>query len=159
MTAALQVKTCLWFNSTGHQAAQLYCDLLPDSEIQAVVPSPTGDPDAPPLEVHFRLGTQEYVALNGGNQYELTPAVSIQLHVDGQAELDRIWSALVADGGEEGHCGWLVDRFGVSWQVIPTRFVELVTTDDAAANKRVIEQMQTMSKLDIAPLEAAAAKA
>ena len=109
-----------------------------------------------PLEVDFRLGSQLFVALNGGPQFPHTEAVSIQVYVEDQAELDRLWEGLLAGGGEPTMCGWLRDRFGLSWQVIPTRLAELMNNTDAAASERVVARMLTMQKLDIAELEAAA---
>lgn len=109
-----------------------------------------------PLEVYFRIGSQHFVALNGGPHFPHTSAASIQVYVDDQAELDRVWSALLADGGTQVQCGWLTDRFGLSWQIIPRRFIELMNSADEPGRERLIAQMLTMIKLDIAPLEAAA---
>lgn len=153
------INTTFWFDMDGLEAARLYCSVIPDSEITHVA-KPTdntpGRQEGVPLEVYFRLGTQRFVALNGGPNCPHTPAASIQIHVDGQTELDRIWSALLADGGSEVQCGWLTDRFGLSWQIIPQQFNDLMLQADAATRERVVAQMLTMSKLDIAPLLAAA---
>lgn len=159
MTDQPRITTCLWFDRGGLEAAELYCSVIPDSEITGVTgstPDIPGRQEGVPLEVHFRLGDQHYVALNGGPLFPLTEAVSIQVLVDDQAELDRIWSALL-EGGSESQCGWLKDRFGLSWQIVPRRFVELMSGEDEAARERVVRQMLTMIKLDIAPLETAAA--
>lgn len=150
-------KTCLWFDDNGHEAADFYCDLFDEAEVLGSTP---GHPDMPgyredvPVTVEFRLGDQQFLVLNGGPQFPLTEAVSIQVYVKDQAELDRVWDGLLAAGGEATQCGWLKDRFGMSWQVIPTRFMEL--TSDPATARQATAQMLTMTKLDIAPLEEAA---
>lgn len=153
------INTTLWFDMNGLEAAQLYCSVIPDSEITHVTEPTANTPgrqDGVPLEVYFRLGDQRFVALNGGPHFPHTPAASIQVQVDGQDELDRIWSALLADGGAEVQCGWLTDRFGLSWQIIPRQFLDLLSSAEEAARERLVAQMLTMTKLDIAPLEAAA---
>ena len=154
-----QINTCFWFDMNGLEAAQLYTSVVPDSEITHVT-EPTantpGQVDGVPLEVYFRLGTQHFVALNGGPQFPHTSAASIQLYVDGQDELDRIWSALLAAGGAEVQCGWLTDKFGLSWQIVPRQFIDLMCSADEGVRERVVARMLTMTKLDIAPLEEAA---
>ncbi len=155
------VQTCLWFDTEAFDAAQLYTSLLPDARITSVthypdqVDFPSGEPGAV-LTVEFELGTQRFVALNGGPHFQLTPAASIQVFCADQAEVDRLWEGLLADGGQESQCGWLVDRFGLSWQVIPTRLTELMSDPDPARARRTTAAMLTMRKLDIAALEAAA---
>lgn len=152
-------KTCLWFDADGLEAAELYCSLIEDAEITHIssyTDANTYGETGRPLEVDFRLGSQQFVALNGGPQFPHTEAASIQVYVEGQAELDRLWDGLLAGGGEPSMCGWLRDRFGLSWQVIPTRLAELMNHPDAAASERVVACMLTMQKLDIAELEAAA---
>ncbi len=161
MSATQSVTTCLWFDTQAHEAAQLYTSLLPDSEIGAVsrYPQDHAFPSGAPggvLTVDFRLGSQRFVGLNGGPHYQLTPAASIQVYCPDQAEVDRLWDALTADGGEESQCGWLVDRFGLSWQIIPTRLTELMTDPDPGRAQRAAAAMLTMRRLDIAALEAAA---
>ncbi len=158
-----QIRTCLWFDADGHDAAAYYTSLIPDSEITRVsyytdASSEHGEKGSV-LEVDFRLGDQKFVALNGGPHFPQTEAASIQVYVDSQDELDRIWDGLTADGGFGTQCGWLKDKYGVSWQVIPTRLTELASSQDSAVSERVIAKMLTMVKLDIAPLEEAAAGA
>ena len=151
-----KVRTCLWFNGDGEEAARFYVSLMPDSEIEAVY---RPDPAAPPLVVEFTLAGAPYMALNGGPQFSHTPAASISVLTENQEETDRLWAALTADGGEESRCAWLTDRFGVSWQVVPERMVELINADDRAAAVRAQAAMMQMGKIDIAALEAAFAGA
>ena len=152
MTMVSKVRTCLWFDGDGEDAANFYVSLLPNSEIEkAYFPIP----DAPALVVEFTLAGAPYMMLNGGPQYKHSPAASISVLTDDQEETDRLWMALTADGGEESMCAWLVDRFGVSWQIVPRRLVELINADDAAAAARARDAMMQMRKIDIAALEAA----
>ena len=118
MTATPKVRTCLWFDSRGEEAARFYVSLLPDSRIETVS---RPDPDGPALTVDFTLAGAPYQVLNGGPMYPQTPAASISVLTKDQAETDALWSALLADGGKAGQCGWLTDRFGVSWQIVPER--------------------------------------
>ncbi|CCH74353.1 3-demethylubiquinone-9 3-methyltransferase [Nostocoides australiense Ben110] len=154
-TNAARYQTCLWFDTDGLEAAEHDTSLLPDAEITGVSRYPDdvdkGTPGAV-MQVHFRLGDQRYVALNGGPQFPHSETVSLQVYVETQEDLDRIWTGLLA-GGEETMCGWLRDRFGLSWQVIPTRLGELLADSEPVG--RVVRQLQAMTKLDIAPLEAA----
>lgn len=152
MTATPKVRTCLWFDSRGEEAARFYVSLLPDSRIETVS---RPDPDGPALTVDFILGGAPYQALNGGPMYPQTPAVSISVLTNDQAETDALWSALVADGGEAGQCGWLTDRFGVSWQIVPERLLEMLEAPDRAAAERAQQAMLKMGKIDISALEAA----
>lgn len=152
------ISTCLWFNDQGEDAARFYTSLVPNSAIGAIshygdgAPQPAGSV----MTVEFTLDGQQYVALSGGPEFTLTEAVSIQLSCANQAEVDRYWAAF-AEGGKEGPCGWVTDRFGLSWQVVPARFVELVNDPDPAVVQRVMAAMFTMGKLDVAELERAAA--
>lgn len=153
------IKTCLWFDVEAEPAAQLYTSLVPDSEILSVSHygvENTYGPEGSVLQVEFRLGTQHYVALNGGKHFTLSPAASIQVYCPDQAEVDRLWDALTADGGEESMCGWLVDRYGLSWQIIPTRLGELASDPDPERASRAIGAMLKMRKIVVAELEAAA---
>jgi predicted 3-demethylubiquinone-9 3-methyltransferase (glyoxalase superfamily) len=135
---------CLWFDGNGADAASLYTSLFPDSRIV----------EANAFGVTFDLNGQRFFALNGGPQYTFTEAVSFQVFCETQDEVDRFWYAL-ADGGEEGPCGWLKDRFGLSWQIVPTRLTELLSGSDAERAQRVTACMMGMKKLVIAELEAA----
>lgn len=155
----MDVSTCIWFDGRIEEAAEFYASVVPGSRIVQVErypddnPFPTGEPGEA-LLVHLTLGGVPYQLLNGGPMFPLTEAVSIVLLVDGQEELDRVWDALIADGGEESMCGWCKDRFGLSWQVIPRRLVELAGGPNGRA---VNAAMLEMRKLDVAALETAAA--
>jgi predicted 3-demethylubiquinone-9 3-methyltransferase (glyoxalase superfamily) len=152
MTAQAKVRTCLWFEKAGLEAAKFYVSLLPDSRIDSEYPTEAGKE---PITVEFTLAGAPYQILNGGPHYKLSPAASISVLTDDQEETDRLWNALLADGGEESMCGWLSDRFGVSWQIVPERLPQLLSADDKAAAGRAREAMMKMQKIDIAALEAA----
>lgn len=147
------VQTCLWFDHQAQEAAETYVALLPGSRILASYPQ-RGAPDRTFLVLVELLG-QRYTFLNGGPHYRLSPAASIEVHLDSQAEVDRLWEALL-DGGQAMRCGWLTDRFGVSWQIIPRVLIELMLTTDDAVAGRVTQAMMAMVKLDGPALEAAA---
>lgn len=147
-----KVRTCLWFDGNGEEAAELYVSLLPDSGIETAT---RPEPGKPALVVELSLAGTPYMFLNGGPQYKLSPAASIAVRTADQAETDRLWSALLADGGEESQCAWLTDRFGVSWQVVPDALPRLLEADDREAAGRAMQAMLQMKKIDIAALEAA----
>lgn len=146
------VRTCLWFDGTGEEAAEFYVSLFPDSAIKAVS---RPEPDKPALIVELTLAGIPYMFLNGGPQYKLSPAISIAVRTPDQAETDRLWSALLADGGEEGQCAWLTDRFGVSWQIVPEALPQMLGDQDRDAAGRAMQAMLQMKKIDVAALEAA----
>jgi predicted 3-demethylubiquinone-9 3-methyltransferase (glyoxalase superfamily) len=148
-----RLQTCLWFTDRAEEAARLYTALIPDSRIEAVYPN-RADP-ATAFLVHLTLGGQRYSFLNGGPRYSLTPAASIEVHLDDQAEVDRLWDALV-EGGTPLRCGWLTDRFGVSWQIVPRVLIDLMLAPDAQVAARVTQAMLGMVKLDGPALLAAA---
>jgi len=148
--------TCLWFDTQAEEAANFYVSLFDDSEVadvQRLDGTPSGDNVA---LVFFRLAGNEFMAINGGPQFPFTEAVSIHVGVDDQAEVDRLWTALTADGGEEGQCGWLKDRFGLSWQVIPERMGELLSDPDPERRQRAMQAMLQMQKIDLEVMETAA---
>jgi len=149
----------LWFDTQAEEAAQLYTSVFPDSKIGATTHYLAGMPlpEGSVMTVEFTLDGQPFVALNGGPLYSFTEAVSFQIACRDQAEVDHYWNALT-EGGEEGPCGWLKDRFGLSWQVTPTRLTELLTQGGAVAG-RVTASFMQMKKFDIAELERAAAQA
>lgn len=155
MEHAAKVRTCLWFEKGGHEAAQEYVKLVPDSRVETV--RENGQPDDP-MVVEFTLAGAPMMILTAGPHHKLTPAASISVLTEDQEETDRLWDVLTENGGEAGHCGWVVDRFGVSWQVVPKRMPNLLASDDPGVVQRVSEAMMQMSKIDIAALEAAAAK-
>ena len=150
MTAP-SISTCLWYEAHAEEAATLYCSLFPDAHILSRMPQ-IGDPQGRAFLVEFNLMGQVYTAMNGGPHYQLSPAASIMVMVETQAEVDRLWAALL-DGGRESRCGWLTDRFGLSWQIIPRALPRLMAQDKSG---RVVQAMMGMIKLDIAGLEAAA---
>lgn len=149
MSSTHAVRTCLWFTRGGLEAAQRYVALLPNSAIE----SPTSG-DGEPMIVLFRLNGAPFSILNGGPHYTLSPAASIVVTTPDQAETDRLWAAL-CEGGTPSRCGWLVDRFGVSWQIVPEALHRLLGAEDRAAAGRAMQAMLKMGKLDVAVLEAA----
>ena len=152
---------CLWFDTEGEEAARFYTSVFPNSRIVEVNRYGSAGPRAEGtvMTVLFELDGQRFVALNGGPQYAFTEAVSFVIDCADQDEVDRYWSALTADGGEEGPCGWLKDRFGLSWQIVPKRLPELLGDPDAERAQRVMAAMLSMGKIEIAALEEAAAAA
>lgn len=155
-----KVSTCLWFGADVEEAVRFYVSLLPGSEIDHVLHSPgpwpggrTGDV----ILITFTLNGQAYQALNGGTRVDYGTAASISVECSDQAEVDRLWAALTAKGGAEIACGWLRDRWGVPWQIVPEILPRLLADPDPAVSGRVFQAMQGMIKLDIAALERAAA--
>ncbi len=146
-----RVRTCLWFDGGGEEAARFYVSLLPDSRIEAISHR---TPEGKALVVQFRLAGAPYMILNGGPHYKLNPAASISVLADTQGEIDRLWDALI-EGGEAMRCGWLTDRWGVSWQIVPRILPQMFDAPDRAAAGRAQAAMMEMVKLDIATLEAA----
>ena len=149
---------CLWFDGQAEEAAELYTSLFPNSKILSVTRWGPGlpGPEGSVLEVSFTLDGQEYTALNGGPEFTFNQAISIQIMCADQEEVDHYWNGLLADGGQPNQCGWLNDRFGVPWQVIPTALVELMNDADPERVRRVTQAMLTMVKLDVAELYRAA---
>jgi predicted 3-demethylubiquinone-9 3-methyltransferase (glyoxalase superfamily) len=147
----------LWFDTEALEAAEFYVSLFEDSKIIDVVNYGEAGPGEPGtvMVVNFQLLGQEYVAINGGPQFPFTEAVSFEVRCEDQAEIDRLWETLTADGGQEVQCGWLKDKYGLSWQIVPTRWVELVTGPDQAKVEAAMRAMLEMKKLDIAELERA----
>lgn len=150
----------LWFDGTAEEAAVFYTGLFPDSRIVRRLPSPADNPLSAKgafLAVEFTLKGQPFLGINGGSQFPFTQAVSFAIECDDQAEVDRYWDALTANGGEALPCGWCRDRFGLVWQVVPRRLMELLYGDDVAAGERAAKALYGMRKIDVAALEAAAA--
>ncbi|HSK25931.1 MAG TPA: VOC family protein [Jiangellales bacterium] len=147
----------LWFDTESEQAAEFYVSLFPNSRITQVTrygetaPGPTGTV----MTVAFELDGQPFVAINGGPQFHFTEAVSLEIACRDQEEVDRYWAALT-DGGEESQCGWLKDRYGLSWQVVPAGLNELFDDPDPKRSERVMSAMLEMRKLDLAALRRAA---
>lgn len=147
-----RVRTCLWFDGNAGEAADYYVSLIPDSTIDGEF---RPDPEGPPLLINFSLGGTPYQALNGGPQFNFTEAASISVLCRDQQETDLLWDALIAGGGEESQCGWLKDRFGLSWQIVPEALPRLLSDPDREAADRAMRAMLRMRKIDIAGLEAA----
>ena len=154
------ITPCLWFDTEGEEAAQFYTSVFPNSRILDVAHYGEAGPReaGTVMAVSFALNGQKFSAINGGPEFTFSEAVSFQLICESQEEVDRYWNTL-SEGGEEGPCGWLKDRFGLSWQVVPKVLFELIGDPDREKSQRVMATMLQMRKLDIAVLEEAAAKA
>ena len=152
-----KIAPCLWFNGEGEEAAKFYVSLFEDSGIDVVIPCGDGMPfpAGSALMVEFHLAGQRYQALNGGPQFPQTEAVSLSVSCRDQAEVDFFWDALTADGGAPSQCGWLKDRFGVSWQIVPQCWNEFMSSRDEDGKARAMQALMTMNKFNIAALEAA----
>ena len=149
---------CLWFDTQGEDAARFYTSVFPNSRIVEVARFGEAGPReaGTVMTVSFELDGQPFTALNGGPDFTFSEAVSFQVDCAYQAEVDRYWETL-SEGGEQGPCGWLKDRFGLSWQIVPTRLTELLADPDRERSQRVMKAMLGMRKIVIAELEAAAA--
>lgn len=134
-----RITTFFWFDTQAEEAAQFYTSLFPNSKITEVSP----------MSVAFQLDGQEFIALNGGPEFKFNEAISMFVKCEDQAEIDRLWNALIADGGEESRCGWLKDKYGLSWQIVPSNLGELLSKPDA------VQAMLQMNKLDIRALQEA----
>jgi predicted 3-demethylubiquinone-9 3-methyltransferase (glyoxalase superfamily) len=153
-----KVTPCLWFDGNAEEAANFYVSLLPDSRVDNIMRSPADNPsmkEGGVLMVDFTLAGRQYSGLNGGPQFKFTEAVSFVVHCDDQAEVDRLWDALTADGGQEVQCSWLKDKFGLSWQIVPEEMLEMLNSSDRDAARRAMEAMMTMVKLDLPELRRA----
>lgn len=157
-----RIAPCLWFNGEAEDAARFYVSLFPDSRIDKVsryageTRFPVSFPKGTALMVEFTLAGQRFQALNGGPQFRHSEAVSLSISCRDANEVDHYWKALTAGGGSEGSCGWLKDRFGVSWQVVPEGLGELMSDPDSARRNRGLQAMLKMKKLDLAAMRAAA---
>lgn len=153
-----KITPCLWFDTQAEEAANFYTSLFPSSRIVGV--SRFGQagprPEGMVMTVDFELDGQPFVALNGGPEFNFNEAISFQVSCETQDEVDDFWNRL-SEGGEEGPCGWLKDRYGVSWQVVPTRLYELIADPDREKSQRVMRAMLSMGKIEIDGLERAAA--
>ncbi len=150
---------CLWFDAVAEDAAAFYASLLPDSHVDEIWRSPADTPSGPAgmvLSVDFTLRGQRFQGLNGGPHFKFNEAVSFVIECPDQPEVDRLWDALAADGGEPGPCGWIRDRYGLSWQIVPERLTDLLHDADPDRARRAMEAMLKMGKIEISQLEAAA---
>ena len=152
-----RITPCLWFDTEAEEAAAFYTSVFPNARIVHVshYGSAGPRPEGMVMEVEFELDGRSILALNGGPQFRFTEAISLQADCRDQDEVDRLWETL-SEGGEEGPCGWLKDRYGVSWQIVPSRMYELIADPDPERAQRAIAAMLQMGKLDIAELERAA---
>jgi predicted 3-demethylubiquinone-9 3-methyltransferase (glyoxalase superfamily) len=145
MSISSALSVCLWYDGNAEEAARLYTSLIPNSEITSTSP----------VMVTFTLDGVPFQALNGGPQFKPTEAASIVISTKDQEETDRLWNRLTADGGSEGRCAWLKDRFGVSWQIVPQILPQLLGASDRQAADRTLQAMLKMTKIDIKALESA----
>lgn len=154
-----KIAPMLWFDKEGLEAAEFYVSVFPNSKIDKVARYPEGTPGVAGsvMTVGFTLDGEAFTALNGGPHFKFTEAVSFVISCDDQAEVDHYWDKLISGGGQPSQCGWLKDRFGLSWQVTPKRLIELGSDPDKAKAGRVMAAMMQMAKIDIAKLEEAAA--
>src|SRR5262245_56462209 len=159
MQTVQKMTPCLWFDQNGEEAARFYVSVFPNSRIVEVTRYGEANPnqEGTVMTVRFELEGRSFVALNGGPQYTFSEAISFMVSCETQDEVDEYWAKLT-EGGEEGPCGWLKDRFGVSWQIVPTVLPRLLTQTDPETSQRVMRAMMSMGKLDIAELERAAAQ-
>lgn len=149
---------CLWFNGTAEEAAQFYAATFPDSAVKAVHRAPGDFPSGKKgdvLTVEFTVAGIPCIGLNGGPAFRHSEAFSFQIATDDQEETDRLWNAIVGNGGQESACGWCKDKWGLSWQISPRVLTEAVASPDPAVAKRAFEAMMTMKKIDIAAIKAA----
>jgi len=160
MAKGQKITPCLWFEGNGEEAVRFYTSVFPGSSVEkvhrALVDTP-GNKEGDVLLIEFTLAGQTYQALNGGPHDKFNDAISLSVDCADQAEVDRYWAALTADGGKPVACGWLKDKFGISWQIVPRRMLELLSDPDPAKGKRAMKAMMEMVKLDVAAIEAAAA--
>ena len=152
-----KITPCLWYDGDAEEAANFYVTLLPDSRVDQVVRAPADNPSTGKgnvLVVEFTLAGQRYSGLNGGPQFPFTEAVSFMIRCEDQAEVDRLWDAIEGNGGKPSACGWISDRWGLSWQITPRVLTEAFTAGGEEA-KRAFTAMMEMSKIDVAKIEAA----
>ena len=153
-----KITPCLWFDGKAEEAAEFYVTLLPDSHVDKVWRSPADTPSGPAgmvLTVDFTVAGQRFQGLNGGPDFRFNEAISFVIECEDQTEVDRLWDTLTANGGEPGPCGWLKDRFGMSWQIVPRQLNEMVEDPDQERAGRAMEAMLKMGKIEIAELQRA----
>ena len=153
-----KITPCLWFDGNAEEAAAFYTSVFPNSRIDKVVRSAADNPstrEGEVLTVEYTLDGSQFIGLNGGPDFKFSEATSFEIECQDQVEVDRYWDALVQGGGEHSVCGWLKDRFGLSWQVVPRELKEMEESSDRPAARRAMEAMLQMQKLDIAKLREA----
>ena len=156
MTISKKISPCLWFDGRITEAVNFYISVF-GGKILDTMQYPEGGPQpkGTPLTITFMLQDEQFVALNGGPHFKFNEAVSFMVQCETQAEVDRYWDTLTAEGGEESQCGWLKDKYGLSWQIVPTQLLEYIADKDNAKAKRAMQAMMTMKKIDIAAVRAA----
>jgi len=156
MATVTKITPCLWFDTQGEEAANFYTSIFKNSRIVAVARYTAAGPrpEGTVMMVTFELDGQEFIALNGGPEFTFDEAISFQVNCEDQAEVDYFWERL-SEGGEEGPCGWLKDRFGLSWQIVPTEMNDIVNGDDDAKLERAMRAMLTMGKIDLGEMRRA----
>jgi predicted 3-demethylubiquinone-9 3-methyltransferase (glyoxalase superfamily) len=157
MAPTQKITTHLWFDGNAEAAVEFYTSVFPDSRITHIARWGEGAPrpQGAVLNIAFELAGQAFLALNGGPQYTFSPAISLFVSCQSQAEVDGLWTRLLAGGGKPNACGWLDDRFGVSWQIVPTALIEMMSDPDPKATGRVARALMGMQKIDIAGLRRA----
>jgi predicted 3-demethylubiquinone-9 3-methyltransferase (glyoxalase superfamily) len=153
-----KIYTFLWYAKDAEEAAAFYCSIFPDSRVDRVTPMLSESPSGPPGSVKvvdFTLLGQRFQAMTAGPHHDFNDAISITVACDDQAELDRYWNALLEGGGKEQACGWVTDKYGLRWQIVPAALDDMMADKDKARSKRVTDAMLQMIKLDIAALEKA----
>jgi len=149
---------CLWYDKDAEEAATFYAATFPDSKVGGVHRAPTDNPSSKEgdvLTVDFTVLGFPCIGLNGGPAFKHSEAFSFQIHTDTQEETDRLWNAIVGNGGAESMCGWCKDKWGINWQITPRVLTDVMTSGETAAAKRAFEAMMTMKKIDVATIEAA----
>ena len=141
----------LWFDDNLEEAISFYTSVFPDASVGEAF----RQPDGTVVSADFTVAGQRFTGINGGPQFSFTEAVSFVVECDSQDEVDRYWSVLTADGGQESQCGWLKDKYGLSWQIVPVEFLRMLQDPDGAKVQRVVDVMMTQTKLDLDPLRAA----
>ena len=144
----------LWFDGNAEEAVEFYCSIFPDSQITRIARKPDEPGAGSVLTIEFKLRGEEFIALNGGSQFRFSEALSLMIACDTQQEIDHYWDKLV-EGGTPLACGWLKDRYGLSWQVTPAEFFDMIDSEDMEHNSRVMAAMNTMVKFDLETLRAA----
>jgi len=156
-----KISPCLWFDDNAEEAVKFYTSIFKNSKIGKILrydeasSKAAGRPKGSVLTINFQLDGQDFMALNGGPMFKFTEAISLSVDCKDQAEVDYYWEKLTADGGQESQCSWLKDKFGLSWQIVPTILPQLLQGDDPAKSQRAMQAMLQMRKIDIAKLKAA----
>lgn len=154
----MELTTCLWFNGNAREAATFYTSIFPDSELADNWIAPTDTPgnlQGEEIVVNFKIFGQNFIGLNGGPQFPHSEAISFQIPCKDQGEIDKYWAILTADGGQESQCGWLKDKYGISWQVTSPEMMNYLGGPDAAGSQRATQAMLSMKKIDLAVMKAA----